>query len=180
MSSHCHYMGQPGPSLHVSVSFTAFCQVFFFFVLCLLILTSVSLAYPFPLHHLFLLMLSLGCWSILNTPVVQRCCRKTPTHLFGIFFSLRSITWPTGVYGYAGADGRPFAAASVKHGIVVGEVSLLTLPSHRHSEDGRPHPASASDASNKVRTKLTYLFGLVVIATSQGHFLIASSMLRHV
>ncbi|KAA6424834.1 MAG: hypothetical protein FRX49_05008 [Trebouxia sp. A1-2] len=54
-----------------------------------------------------------------------------------------------GVYGYAGADGRPFAAASVKHGIVVGEVSLVTLPSHSHSEDGRPHPTSASDAGNK-------------------------------
>lgn len=83
------------------------------------------------------------------------------------------------MYGYAGADGRPFAAASVKHGIVVGEVSLLTLPSHRHSEDGRLHPASASDAGNKVRTKLTYLFGLVVIATLQGHFLVASNMLCH-
>lgn len=45
--------------------------------------------------------------------------------------------WCAGVYGYAGADGRPFAAASVKHGIVVGEVSLHALPSHRHSEDGR-------------------------------------------
>lgn len=51
-----------------------------------------------------------------------------------------------GVYGYAGADGRPFAAASVKHGIVVGEASLVTLPTHTHSEDGRPHPA----ADNKV------------------------------
>ena len=44
----------------------------------------------------------------------------------------------TGVYGYAGADGRPFAAASVKHGIVVGEASLVRLPG-RKSEDGRPH-----------------------------------------
>ncbi len=67
------------------------------------------------------------------------------------------------MYGYAGADGRPFAAASVKHGIVVGEVSLVTLPSHRHSEDGRSHP-TASDAGNKVCTKLTYLFELVVVA----------------
>ncbi|KAL0048506.1 hypothetical protein WJX82_004799 [Trebouxia sp. C0006] len=57
-----------------------------------------------------------------------------------------------GVYGYAGADGRPFAAASVKHGIVVGEVSLVTLPTHRHSEDGQLHPTSASDASNKGTT----------------------------
>lgn len=70
--------------------------------------------------------------------------------------------WPIGVYGYAGADGRPFAAASVKHGIVVGEVSLVTLPSHRHSEDGRSHPAA--EAGNKVCTKLTYLFELVVAA----------------
>ena len=68
------------------------------------------------------------------------------------------------MYGYAGADGRPFAAASVKHGIVVGEVSLVTLPTHRHSEDGRSHPTSASDVGNKVRTKLTHLFELVVVA----------------
>ena len=57
-----------------------------------------------------------------------------------------------GVYGYAGADGRPFAAASVKHGIVVGEASLVTLPTHRHSEDGRPHPA----ADHKVCPCLTW------------------------
>ena len=47
------------------------------------------------------------------------------------------VWYGAGVYGYAGADGRPFAAASVKHGIVVGEVSLHSLPSHRQSEDGR-------------------------------------------
>ncbi|KAL0019249.1 hypothetical protein WJX77_001067 [Trebouxia sp. C0004] len=57
-----------------------------------------------------------------------------------------------GVFGYAGADGRPFAAASVKHGIVVGEASLVTWPSHRHSQDGRPHPSSASDAGSKGTT----------------------------
>ena len=71
---------------------------------------------------------------------------------------------PTGVYGYAGADGRPFAAASVKHGIVVGEASLVTVPSHRHSEDGRSPPTSASDAGNKVCAKLTHLFVLVVVS----------------
>lgn len=54
-----------------------------------------------------------------------------------------------GVYGYAGAEGRPFAAASVKHGIVVGEVSIVALPPSRQSEDGRHHHA-ASDSGNKV------------------------------
>lgn len=52
--------------------------------------------------------------------------------------SLNHGIWcAAGVYGYAAADGRPFAAASIKHGIVVGEVSLHSLPSHRQSEDGR-------------------------------------------
>ena len=87
---------------------------------------------------------------------------------------------PTGVYGYAGADGRPFAAASVKHGIVVGEVSLVTLPTHRHSEDGRLHPTSASDASNKVSIKLTHLFGLVVIGNSQSFLLSCQHCSHHV
>lgn len=54
-----------------------------------------------------------------------------------------------GVYGYAGAEGRPFAAASVKHGIVVGEVSMMALPASRQSEDGRHHHA-ASDSGSKV------------------------------
>ena len=56
-----------------------------------------------------------------------------------------------GVYGYAGADGRPFAAASGRHGIVVGEVSMLALPAtaSRHFEDGKHHRA-ASDSGSKV------------------------------
>ena len=55
-----------------------------------------------------------------------------------------------GVFGYAGAEGRPFAAASVKHGIVVGGVALAQTATagHRHSEDGRSH--AGSDAANKV------------------------------
>ncbi len=57
-----------------------------------------------------------------------------------------------GAFGYAGADGRPFAAASVKHGIVVGEVSLVTLPGHRQSDDGRPH--TTSDAGNRVHVHM--------------------------
>lgn len=61
-----------------------------------------------------------------------------------------------GAYGYAGADGRPFAAASVKHGIVVGEVSLVTLPGNRHSEDGRPHPTSDSKVGSASPVKTSW------------------------
>ena len=53
----------------------------------------------------------------------------------------------SGVYGYAGADRRPFAAASVKHGIVVGEVSLVTLPAARQSEDTQHHDAGSESGS---------------------------------
>ena len=88
-------------------------------------------------------------WGVISTSSHALGSPATPTP--------RAAGVDAGVYGYAGADGRPFAAASGKHGIVVGEVSLAALPgiASRQSEDGRHH--AASDSGSKVGSAIHHL-----------------------